>query len=420
MNQKKPLPFQFPKKFLWGAATSAHQVEGGTHNQWSVWELENAKSLAKQAEYRQAELPVWSEIKAEALNPRNYISANATAHYEVYEHDFDLLKKLHLNTFRFSIEWSRIEPTEGAWDPEAITHYKRYIAALNARQIEPIMTLFHFSLPIWFAEKGGFEKRKNVRYFVRFAEKVLHELGTHVRYIVTINEPEVYVSQGYLLGTWPPAVQSKKRAAKVYWNLARAHNKVAKMAHGMSRRYKVGIAKNSAHHYAGDDAWLSRATAAIAQWVADDLFLGRIKKQLDWIGVNYYFSCRYYGYRMHNPNEKVNDLGWDMQPERLQQVLERLFVKYNKPLIVTENGVADRNDEYRQWWLTHTMAAMHRALQSGVPLLGYVHWSLVDNFEWAYGRWPRFGLYEVDYTSGKRTARKSALWFARVISRLKD
>jgi beta-glucosidase len=420
MSTQKPLPFQFPKKFMWGAATSAHQVEGGNHNQWSVWELENAKSLAKQAEYKQAHMPAWAEVKKQAMSPENYISGRAVNHYELYEHDFDLLKKLNMNSFRFSVEWSRVEPTEGVWNAEALTHYKNYVLSLKARKIEPIVTLFHFSLPVWFAGKGGFEKRRNVKYFVRFAQKILSEIGANVRYIVTINEPEVYAAQSYSEGNWPPNASSKWHAFKVYRNLAYAHNRVAKMAHKTSRRYKAGVAKNVAHHYAGDDAWLSKLSATMARWVSDDLFLNRIARHSDWIGVNYYFSCRYYGYRMHNPNHDVSDLGWDMQPENIQPVLERLFVKYNKPMIITENGVADQNDEFRQWWLTHTFLAMHRAMQNGVPLVGYMHWSLLDNFEWAYGRWPRFGLYAVDYKTGRRTPRTSAVWLSRLLGKLRE
>lgn len=418
-DKQKKLPFHFPKKFLWGAATSAHQVEGGNHNQWSVWEQENAKTLAAKADYHKADLPKWEEIKAEANNPDNYLSGKSIDHYNLYEKDFDILKKMNMNSFRFSIEWSRIEPKEGVWNAEAIQHYKEYIKALKHRDIEPVMTLFHFTVPVWFAEKGGFEKRANIKYFIRFANKVLKDIGTHVRYVVTINEPEIYATQSYLEGNWPPNKTSKVTMLKVYNNLAAAHNEVAKLAHSTSRRYKVGLAKNVAYHYPGDDAKLTRATAKAAH-MPDDMFLRKIKKHTDWIGLNYYFSNRYYGYRAHNPNEMQSDLGWDMQPENIQHVLERLFVKYGKPIIVTENGVADRDDEYRQWWITKTLRAMDAALQNGVPIVGYLHWSLLDNFEWAEGKWPRFGLIEVDYNSSQRKPRKSAVWFARVLKRLRD
>lgn len=418
-DKQKKLPFHFPKKFLWGVATSAHQVEGGTHNQWSVWELEHAKTLAAQAEYNVAHMPKWNDIKPEATNPDNYISGKSARHYNVYEKDFDIVQKMNMNAFRFSIEWSRIEPTEGAWNAEAVQHYKEYLKALKHRNIEPVMTLFHFTLPVWFAEKGGFEKRSNVKYFLRFADKILKDIGTHVRYIVTVNEPEIYAEHSYLKGDWPPNKTSKTTMLRVCANLAYAHNEVAKLAHKTSRRFKVGVAVNIAHHYPGDDAKLTRATAKSAQ-MANELFLGRVKKYTDWIGLNYYFSNRYYGYRAHNPNEQVSDLGWDMQPENIQYVIERLFMKYGKPIIITENGVADKDDEYRQWWITKTLRAIDAALQKDIPVEGYLHWSLLDNFEWAYGKWPRFGLIEVDYATGRRKPRKSAVWFARVLKHIRE
>ncbi|HEX6258421.1 MAG TPA: family 1 glycosylhydrolase [Candidatus Saccharimonadales bacterium] len=421
MSQKTSLPFTFPKRFLWGASVSAHQVEGGNHNQWSVWELENAKSLAKQAEYKQTGLPNWSRIKKQATTPENYISGKASNHYDDYRQDFAWVKKLNMNAFRFSIEWSRIEPEEGRWNPEAIAHYKKYVKTLKANKIEPVITLFHFTLPVWFAQKGGFEKRANIKYFVRFAEKVLSEVGADVRYVVTINEPEVFAMQGWLEGTWPPNKTSKWQALRVYVNLAVAHNRVAKMAQGMSRRFKIGLSKNCAHHYPGDDAWVTRATARLAQWGADYFFLNLVKQRLDWLGVNYYFSYRYYGYRIHNPeNIPLSDLGWTMEPGNIQPVVERLYAKYGIPVMVTENGLADATDEERQWWLTHTLSALHKAHKNGVELLGYMHWSLLDNFEWAYGRWPRFGLLEVDYKTGERTPRKSAIWLAAVIKKLRS
>ena len=139
----------------------------------------------------------------------------------------------------------------------------------------------------------------------------------------------------------------------------------------------------------------------------------------DFLAVNYYSTNRVYGYRIHNPDQKVSDLHWDLQPADIEFVLERLHRKYELPLMITENGLADAQDTYRQWWLQETVGAMQRALKQGVPLLGYLHWSLIDNFEWAYGKWPCFGLAAVDYKTGDRTLRPSALWFGRVIKKLR-
>src|SRR5690606_5391821 len=149
------------------------QVEGGNHNQWSVWELENAKSKAAQAKHQWEDLESWEMIKEEAQNPDSYVSGKAADHYNRYEQDFDLLQKMNMNALRFSVEWSRVEPEEGAWNVAAVEHYKNYAAELKKRGIEPVVTLFHFTLPVWFVAKGGFEKRANVKYFVRFAEKIV-------------------------------------------------------------------------------------------------------------------------------------------------------------------------------------------------------------------------------------------------------
>lgn len=419
--QKQPkTKLQFPKRFLWGAATAAHQVEGDNHNQWSVWELENAKTKAAQSEYQLHDLDNWPDIKSAAKRPDNYVSGTLADHYNQYEQDFDLLTKMHMNAYRFSVEWSRIEPEQGVWDAAAIDHYKRYVAALRKRNIEPVMTLFHFTLPAWFSERGGFEKRSNVMYFTRFAEKIASELGKDIRFIITINEPDIYARESYRSGNWPPNRTSNWQMFRVLNNLAYAHRQVAKRLHSMNRRYKVSIAKNSAYSYAGDTAWLSHASATVLQYMQDDYFLRKVVKHCDFLGVNYYFSNRVYGYRVHNPDIKVSDLGWDMSPSNIEYALERLYEKYKLPIIVTENGVADQGDEYRQWWITQTLAGMQRALDSGVDIQGYLHWSLLDNFEWAHGKWPRFGLAAVDYDTGNRTLRPSAIWFGRVIKHLRE
>lgn len=419
MVSKQPR-LKFPKKFLWGAAISAHQTEGGTHNQWTEWELENAKSKAAQANYHLEDLDNWPMIEREARDPHNYVSGNAVDHYNRYEQDFDLLKKMHMNALRFSIEWSRVEPQEGAWNVEAIEHYKQYVAALKEHNIEPIVTLFHMTLPVWFAKLGGFEKRKNVRYFVRFADKVLHELGPHVRFVITLNEPEIYAYESYLTGNWPPNVMNKKQLWRVINNLAYAHNQTADMIHGLNRRYRVSIAKNSSYVYAGDDALLSRKAADTLQYVKDDYFLKKVVKRCDFLGVNYYFSDRVYGYRVHNPELRLSDMGYDLSPANIEYALERLSEKYRLPILITENGLADSEDKDRQWWITQTLVGMQKAMDNGVTLEGYLHWSLLDNFEWDKGRWPRYGLAKVDYATLERHLRPSAVWFGKIIKHLQE
>ena len=403
---EKTLSNQFPKNFLWGAATAAYQVEGGNYNQWTVWELENAKAKAVQSEYHK--------------DPNNYVSGELADHYNRYKEDFDLLQKMHMNAYRFSIEWSRIEPQEGVWNIEAIAHYRQYIEELINRKIEPIVTLFHFTLPVWFTKKGGFEERSNIKYFTRFAKKIIGELGNSVRLIITINEPEVYAAESYYNQDWPPAVHSYYKWWRVMNNLATAHCQAAKAINKLNRRYKVSITKNSNFFYPGDDAWLSCISASVMQYCQDDYFIKKVIKYCDFLGVNYYFSNRVYGYRIHNPNQKLSDLQWNMQPADIQYVLERLHDKYKLPIIITENGLADADDSQRKWWLNQTLIGMQKAIKNGVRLEGYLHWSLIDNFEWTYGKWPRFGLVAINYETGERKLRPSARWFGRVIKHLRD
>ena len=407
-------PIRFPDTFLWGASISAHQVEGGNHNQWSVWELEHAKSLAAQAPYHFGELESWEHIAKQAKDPNNYVSGKACDHRNRYEQDFELLKKLNMNTLRFSVEWSRIQPTEDSWDVEAIAYYREYVRSLRAKGITPVVTLFHFTLPVWFSDRGGFARRVNLKYYERFVTKVMDELGPHIEWIITINEPEVYANQSYLYGMWPPAVTNRRSMMAVLENLIRAHKRATKIIRSYGSRYKVSMAYNIANTYPGDDARLSMWSATVGQRTGN-YALWRTRKSIDFIGLNYYFSNRVYGYRTHNPNSAVNDLGWDMQPADIRYVLESLADRYNLPILITENGLADAKDEYRQWWLMETLRAVHQSVKSGVNVLGYLHWSLLDNFEWDKGFWPRFGLYEVDYVTMKRKPRRSAQLLARAI-----
>lgn len=183
---------------MWGASTASHQVEGGTYNQWTVWELAHANDLSKTAHKRLGYLGNWKEISKQAENPENYVSGKGVEHYDRYKEDFQLIKKLNLNSFRFGIEWSRIEPKEGEWDEGAISHYHQYIDALRNSHIEPILNIWHWTMPVWFTKKGAFKKRKNMHYFTRFVEKIAKEYGKDITYVITLNEPNVYTSFGYV------------------------------------------------------------------------------------------------------------------------------------------------------------------------------------------------------------------------------
>lgn len=407
----------FPKHFFWGASTAGHQVEGDNYNQWTVWELAHAKELAQTAHQRLNWLPNWEKIKPQAEEPGNYISGVAVDHYRRYKDDFGLLEQLNLGAFRFSIEWSRIEPEEGKWNEKEIAHYKEYIQELRRRKIEPFLNLWHWTVPVWFAEKGGFENKKNLKYFDRFIAKVGQELVNDVQYVITLNEPNNYASIGYLIGRWPPNKTSPLLFTKVYWNLAQAHKRAYKILKNQKPTLQIGCAPNLANIQAkrphnGIDEIATKWMRFFWNW----WFLKRIRRHQDFIGVNYYFSDYYTGFgKRKNPRVPLNDIGFYMEPEGIYPLLLRVWARFKKPIFITENGLADADDNYRRWWIEETIVAMERAISEGVDLRGYFHWSLLDNFEWDMGWWPKFGLVEVDRKTMKRTIRPSAKWFAQRI-----
>jgi beta-glucosidase len=426
MEAKKEKHLLFPKNFYWGASTASHQVEGSSVNQWSVWELAHASEMAKHARERLANdanhnlpaLPIWQEIEKQATNPENYVSGVGVNHLKLYKKDLELAKQLNFNAFRFGIEWSRIEPEEGQWNEAAIEHYREYIAEIKAQGMEPFLNIWHYTYPVWFGKKGGFTRRANLKYFDRFVQKITDEFGSQINFVITINEPNVYSSFSYLIGDWPPGQKNWLSFLNVYWNLTVAHKRAYKILKSSHRHLQVGLAMQLANIQAKrPHNFFDQLSTKYMRLIWNWWFLKRVRRYQDFIGINYYYTDYYTGLlKRQNPNVPLNDMGAYMEPEGLYPLILRAWVRFKKPIYITENGVADAADVYRRWWIEETIIAMERAISEGVDLRGYFHWSLLDNFEWAYGWWPKFGLVEVDREHNmKRTIRPSAKWFSEII-----
>ncbi len=250
--------------------------------------------------------------------------------------------------------------------------------------------------------------------------KVSEEFIDHLNYIITLNEPNVDTTFGYLVALHPPNQKNLLKFCVVYWNLVQTHRASYKILKAKKPTLQIGIAQQLSNIQAKrPHNFFDELSTKWMRYFWNWWFLKRIRKQQDFVGINYYFSDYYTGMlKRKNPTVPLNDMGWYMEPEGLYPLMLRAWTRFKKPIFVTENGVADAKDEYRRWWLEETIVAMERALSEGVDLRGYFHWSLLDNFEWQDGWWPKFGLVEVDREHGmKRTIRPSARWFAR---RIKD
>jgi beta-glucosidase len=395
----------FPKDFLWGAATSSYQVEGNNSNaDWWQWERKAGKER----------------------------SGAACRHYELYKKDFDLARGLHHNCHRLSIEWSRVEPKEGKFSRKELKHYLDVILALRKRNIEPMVTLHHFTNPIWLARSGGWENKRCVERFLRYCDVVIRALAEHVHYWVTINEPTIYISHSYLFGAWPPQAQSLLKAAAVEENMFSAHIRAFRQIHNSYEELKlpapaIGIAQNVMAFVPCTPELKNRFAASLRDKVYNLAFLDRIMqhKAMDFVGINYYsrqlVELKSWGISNlatdvcrdnHHPVKK-NSLGWDIYPKGLYDLLLELK-QYDLPVIITENGICTLDDDLRWEYLSGHLKNIHRAMKKGVRVKGYLYWSLMDNFEWDKGFAPRFGLIGIDYKTYKRTVRKSARKFARV------
>jgi len=396
----------FPEGFYWGAATASYQVEGNIFN------------------------TDWAKAAEENRVPK---AGRACDHYNRFEEDFDLAKSLGHTAHRFSIEWARIEPEEGTFDREAIQHYRKVLEALRIRGMKPYITLWHFTLPLWFSEKGGFERKDASEIFARYCAHVAKELGDLCSDFATMNEPNVYATHGWILGAWPPFRQwrilGKKigkgdgtsRSArakaqfkhiftyfKVVRNLIDAHNRSYDAIKNVHPETRVSIVKHVHYFYANKNP-LNVLLARFMQYQQTVRFMDKVIDRCDEIGLNFYRSTKFGDTRTFT----YTDMGWKIVPEDIYGAL-MLLGRYKKPIFIAEAGLADKEDRYRADYITRQICAVHKAIEDGVDVRGHMYWSLLDNYEWALGYEKRFGLIEINYETLERTVRPSAHVYGKI------
>ncbi len=417
------IDYRFPQGFKWGTATSSYQVEGNlTNNDW--WKAEQDGGYIYQ----------------------NQTSGQACDWWNRAEEDFDRMADMGHNAHRLSIEWSRVEPRPGVWDEDALARYRDMIVGLRARGIDPMVTLHHFTNPLWIVEQEGWENEQIVTRFERYVRKVVATLGPQVRLWCTINEPNVLITQAFILGRWPPGKHDFRAALQATRNVIRAHAAAYHAIHELQPGAQVGLASHLVKWQSGR-RWLFLdwiATNFMAQ-VFHHLLLGALtegvvripgqrpsliheaRKTLDWLGVNYYqryrirFSLRARSTLFVDLGTKAGEVkgpgAWgEIHPLGMFDTLDLMWRRYRLPIYITENGIPDETDQQRPAFIVSHLRHAWRAIQQEIPVMGYYFWSLLDNFEWTEGYDPRFrfGLIGVDFETQERHVRQSGRLYAEI------
>jgi beta-glucosidase len=404
---------------LWGVATSAYQIEGAIENDWTEWE------------------------RFGRLKEKHTRCGSASGHRQRWESDLALLPTIGANSYRYSIEWSRLEPRPGEFDPRELSREADRVRLLHALGVEPVVTLHHYTHPVWFWREGGWGNPKSVEWFARLASAVAEAIPS-VRVWVTLNEPIVFVLGGYLGGLIPPGEARFSAAAAALGNLLRAHAAASAVIRERIADARVGIAHNMIEFApdrpasswdrklvaAGDALYNLSLIEAIATGRMRWIFPGEgsaafevpdLPASIGFFGLNYYsrIHLRFRGipgrigefFYRDRDGRGLTDTGWEIHPRGFDRALQTA-ASAGLPIIVTENGIATRNDRLRQEFLREHVVVLSHRRTAGLPIEGYFYWSLLDNFEWLDGFRPRFGLFAVDYATYARQRRPSADLFA--------
>lgn len=423
----------FSKDFLWGAASASAQVEG-------AWD-EDGKCPS-----------IWDVAGSHIKSGED--CHTACDHYHRYKEDVALMKELGLKSYRFSIAWPRIMPGKGKVNPKGIEFYKNLVAELRAADIEPLVTLYHWDMPMWVHEEGGWKSPKIIDWYLDYVKVVVEALSDDVRYWMTFNEPQCFIMLAYVMGAHAPFRHDVFTFKNHLRHMLLAHGKAVKLIRETAKTKPViGIAMAASTYIPDSEDAAGLADAAKKSFESavgegsnglycDPIALGRASKMLrrklsaedlriisepiDFIGVNVYQPSNGMinkkGYDADSLPKTM--LGWVIDGRCLYWTIRQYWERYHLPVMVTENGMANPDavgpdgmvhDEIRVKFLDDFLAGVKRAVDEGIPVLGYQHWSIMDNFEWAEGYGPRFGLIHVDYETQKRTVKDSGWHYAEII-----
>jgi beta-glucosidase len=379
----------FPDGFIWGSATAAHQIEGGnTNNDWWAWEHNPDSGCVAS-------------------------SGDACDSWHRWEEDVALVADLGLGAYRFSLEWSRIEPAEDEWSTASLDHYRRICAACHERGITPVVTFHHFTTPLWLVARGGWEAPDAADRFGRFVERSTAHFGDLIGRACTLNEPNVIGVMGYTMGFFPPGVKDAiDRHVAVNETMVRAHRTAVDALRAGPGRFPVGLTLSMAEMKAEEGG---EGVRDAAEEILENVFL-RATNGDDFVGVQCYTRLHFgpTGVAANDPDVPITQMGYEYWPQVVEYTVRRAAAFTGVPVIVTENGIGTEDDAERIAYMTTALEGVRRCLDDGVDVRGYFAWSLMDNFEWTLGYGPKFGLCAVDPVTFERKPKPSAAWFGRV------
>jgi beta-glucosidase len=380
---------RFPEGFVWGTATAAHQVEGNNwNNDWWAWE---------------------HDLESPCTEP----SGDACDHYHRYPDDLRLLRDLGFRAYRFSLEWSRIEPEDGEFSRVALDHYRRMCATCHELGLEPIVTFHHFTTPRWVASRGGWTSPATVDLFARYVERVTAHLGELVGRACTFNEPNVVATFGHQWGLFPPGHRDPDLRRRANDLFIAAHRRAVEIVQGGPGQTPVGLtlAMQDMQAVPGGEAYRDAERR-----VMEDVYLEAARDD-DYVGVQTYTRIRYGAHGMVGPEPGVRttQMGYEFWPDALEATIRRAWqVTRGVPILVTENGIGTADDAERIEYVERALHGVLACLRDEIDVRGYVYWSLMDNFEWTFGYGPKFGLVAVDRETQTRAAKPSAYWLGSI------